>query len=290
MDKLIYTNKAGNTIEFSATSVYKWQKVDDIGGLEAVSQSIQSPYQDGTTGIGDSYFNSKVIAVEFVVISDTLDDVMRVLYSVLNPKIGMATLTVVNDGKYYVFDKVKTRMLPSRLGAKDRGKTFQITKVIFEVYNPYLQDFNVTETNAISGASTFSFPVAINSSFKFGYFNQDGFTLTNNGDVECPLSIVLDGPQTAPLAITKVLTNEKIVIGLNLTADERLVISTSFDDINVVKYTLSTGEFVSAFDYIDVAQTEFFQLALGDNNITITANSTEIGSAILKFRNRYVGV
>ena len=290
MEKLIYTNKAGQTIEFSATSKYKWQTVDDIGGLEAVSQSIKSPYQDGSTGVGDSYFDSKIIAVEFVVISDTLDADMRTLYNVLNPKLGMASLTVVNDGKYYLFDKVKTRMLPSRLGAKDRGKTFQITKVIFEVYNPYLQDLNVSETKAVSGASTFAFPVAITSGFKFGYFNQDGFVLTNLGDVECPLSIIIDGPQTAPLTIEKVLTSEKIVIGLNLTADERLVISTSFDDINVIKYTVSTGEFESAFEYIDVSQTEFFQLATGDNNITITAASTEVGSATLQFRNRYVGV
>lgn len=290
MEKLIYTNKAGQTIEFSATSKYKWQTVDDIGGLEAVSQSIKSPYQDGSTGVGDSYFDSKIIAVEFVVISDTLDADMRTLYNVLNPKLGMASLTVVNDGKYYLFDKVKTRMLPSRLGAKDRGKTFQITKVIFEVYNPYLQDLNVSETKAVSGASTFAFPVAITSAFKFGFFNQDGFVLTNTGDVECPLSIMIDGPQTAPLTIEKVLTSEKIVVGLNLTEDERLVISTSFDDINVIKYTVSTGEFESAFEYIDVSQTEFFQLATGDNNITITAASTEVGSATLQFRNRYVGV
>jgi len=290
MEKLIYTNKAGQTIEFSATSKYKWQKVDDIGGLESVSQSIQSPYQDGSTGVGDSYFSSKVISVEFVVTSESLDEDMRTLYSILNPKLGIATLTVVNDGKHYIFDKVKTRMLPSRPGGKDRGKTFQITKVIFEVYNPYLQDFNYTEIKAISGASTFNFPVAINESFRFGYFNQSGFNLNNVGDAECPLNIIIDGPQSSPLTITKVLTNEKIVIGLNLTVDERLVISTSFDDINVIKYTLSTAEFESAFEYIDVAQTDFFQLALGDNNIAITANASEIGTATLKFRNRYVGV
>lgn len=290
MEKMIYTNSLGQTIEFSATSKYRWQKLDDIGGTDAITQTIKSPYQDGVTGIGESYFDSKVIKIDFAVISETLDADMRTLYSVLNPKLGMATLTIVNNGQYYRFGKVKTRSLPTRLGAKDRGPRFQLSNAIFEVYDPYLTDYKATEVEATSGASAFVFPVAITDSFKFGYFNQDGFVLTNSGDVPAPLEIIIDGPQSSPLEIQNTVTDEKIVIGLDLTADERLTITTALDDINVTKTTISTGGKVSAFEYIDVSQTEFFQLVVGENNIVIKANATEIGTATLKHRNRYVGV
>lgn len=290
MEKMIYTNSLGQTIEFSATSKYKWQKVDDIGGTDAASQTIKSPYQDGVTGIGESYFESKVIKLDFAVISETLDADMRALYNVLNPKLGMASLTIVNNGQYYQFDKVKTRSLPTRLGAKDRGPRFQLSNVIFEVYDPFLTDYNQTEVIATSGASTFKFPIAITNSFKFGYFNVDGFVLENNGDVPAPLEIIIDGAQISPLEIQNTVTGEKIVISLSLTADERLTITTALDNINVIKTTLSTGVQVSAFEYIDASQTEFFQLETGENNIVIKANQTDVGSATLRFKQRYVGI
>jgi hypothetical protein len=285
--KLIYTDKNNKTIEFSATSKCILQKVD-IGGTDAVSQTVKSPYQDGESGVGDSYFKSKLIKIDFTVLSDTLDADIRTLYNVLNPKTGMATLTVINNDQYYVYDKVKTKTLPSRLGNKSRGPNFQVTSIILEAYDPYLKDYNSTEIQAISGASTFSFPVGITDTFSFGFFNVDGFVLENKGDVECPLEIVIDGPQTAPLEITN--GDEKIVITTNISADESLKITTELENINVVKTTISTGVQESAFQYIDVDQTEFFQLAIGENNIVITANATDVASALLKFRNKYVGV
>lgn len=279
MDRLIFTNAIGQTIEFSPLSKYKLRNISDLGGADAINNSISSPYQDGTTPIGDSFFNSKLIGVDFATMSDNLVADLRVLDNILNPKLGVGTLKFEQGGDGRVLNKVKVRKLPTRPREKNRGIGFQLSSVIFEAFDPLYSDPDYTDAEVATGANVFSFPLNISETYVFDYLNTAGVTVTNSGDVECPVTVIFDGPKTAPISIENLTTGEKIVLALDLLENERLTVTTAIYDTNAIKTDLLTGAEAVAFQYIDVAQTTFFQLALGDNTIKITSNEADVEEA-----------
>ena len=290
MERLIFTNAIEQTIIFDEGGLYRWLEVDDLGGLEADFMTSSSPYQDGMTSVGEAYFNPRAIKVKFVVVSDTLDEGLRHLNSVLNPKLGLGKLSYERNGKTYVLNKVKTRMLPTLPGAPSRGVAYQVTSVIFEVFDPYFTDEAYLEASITTGDNCLAFPVNLNDSFVFDFINTAGIVVTNSGDVDCPIAIVLDGPKNSPLTIENMGTGEKIVLALSLLENERLTITTGIDDINVIKDDLATGESTVAFQYIDVAQTTFFKLPRGATTLKISAGEAEVEEATLRFKQRWVGI
>lgn len=290
MQRLTFKNENGQEIEFSANSVYKWLDVDDLGGVTARGQSVSSPYQDGESPVGLSYFNAKTLTVKMVVISNNLKDAMRNLNAILNPKIGVGQLIYEDNGDIRVYNKVKTRILPKIPNATQKGDTFLYTSATFELYDPLYSDLEFTEQEVGTSTFYFSFDLNITDEYEFDTQNVNGVTVNNQGDVECPVEISIDGPVTAPLEIENSTTGEKMVIALDIEADTRLTITTELDNINVVKLDLNTGVTTSGFAYIDVAETTFFYLRKGENTLTITGNAADVETATIKFKNKYVGV
>lgn len=290
MERLIFTNAQGQTIEFDSEGTYRWTQVSDLGEVGSTFQVTASPYQDGTTPVGDSYFESRAIKVDIIIVSDDLQAAIRQMNTVLNPKVGVAKLTYERNGIRRTLNTVKTRSMPALPGGASRGSGFQISSVLFEAFDPYYSDEEYTEASVSTGGLGLEFPLDITDSFVFDYLNTTGVTVTNGGDVECPVTIVLDGPMASPLEVESITTGEKIVLGLALLANEQLTITTQMDNINVIKKNLMTGAETVAFQYIDIAQTTFFNLTRGTNTLRITANEAEMESAAIRFKQRYVGV
>lgn len=290
MERLIYTNAAGQTAIFDEIGVYRWLEVDDLGGLEADFMTSASPFQDGMTSIGDAYFTAKAIKVKFAVVSAELDAALRSLNSILNPKLGLGKLTYERSGKSYVLNKVKTRTMPTLPGTPSRGISYQLTSAVFEAFDPYFTDEEFLAASISTGEICLEFPVNIFDSFVFDYTNTAGITVTNGGDVECPINIILDGPKSSPLTVENTETGEKIVLAMGLLETERLTITTGIDDINVIKEDLITGISAVAFQYIDVAETSFFRLPRGTSTLLITAGEAEVEEATIKYKQRWVGI
>lgn len=291
MSKLTFTNALGQTVEFSATSDYKWRQVDDLGGVGAVSQTTSSPYQDGSTPAGASYFQASLVKVDFVMVSATVNTLIRTLNNRLNPKLGIGTLAYEVDGVTRVFDKVKVKSMPTKIleNAKS-GATFQFSSVIFDVFNPLFSDAAYTEVEIVTSQNLMEFPLDITETYEFAIDYLDGVPVVNSGDVECPITVVVDGPITQPLTIENTTTGEKIVIGLDLLNNERLTITTDIDNTNVIKTNLITSTQTVAFEYIDITNTTFFQLPVGTSNIQITSDAGDVEVALIKYKNKYVGV
>ncbi len=290
MEQLKYVNGIGQEVVFSESSKYRWISLDDIASNNVTFQTVSSPYQDGVTFIGIPYFQSKKIALEFAVLSDSLIDDMRYLNQILNPKLGLGQLHYIRGGITYVLDQVIVSTLPSLLGAENRGNYYQKSKLIFDVFNPLFTDLEYTTAIIGSGQLLFEFPLDITDEFEFGLINASGVIVNNVGDVEAPVRIEITGEATAPLTIENVTNGGKIVIGLSLTSDEKLIITTDVDNTNVIKETISTGVQTTAFNYIDITQTDFFKLERGNNQIIITNLVSEIVGATVQYKNRYVGV
>ena len=291
MERLTFTNAQSEQIEFNKTGTYRWTRVTDLGGAEAVQQTTASPYQDGRTPVGDPLFLSRVIQIEFIVVaSDTATD-LRELNRILNPKLGSGTLTYERGGVQRMLQQVRARSLPTLPGGdKSRGQGFQLTSITLEAFDPFYADPNETDASVATGGNSFEFPLNLSDTFVFDFTNTAGVTVVNSGDVESPVTIVLDGPKSNPLEIENVTTGEKIVLALAVASGERLTITTEPDNLNVILEDLAAETETVAFQYIDVAETTFWQLARGSNNIRITAGEAQVEEATIKYRNKYVGV
>lgn len=291
MEKLIFTNANGQEIEFSNTSSYKWTQVDDLGASSVELQRTTSPFQDGSTNVSGAYFNSRTIKIDLVVVDYTdLNATFRNLNNILNPKLGLGFLSYYRDNDVKVLNKVRTRVLPSMLGGDSRDFGTQKTSIIFEVFDPLYSDLQNTEEIIAANELLFRFPIDITDAYEFDLLYADGKPIYNIGDTDCPITLIVDGAITQPLKIENTTTGEKIVIGLDLLDNERLIITTEVDNINVIKTNLITGIKTIAFEYIDIAQTSFFYLVTGENKIKVTANEGDVETAMIRFKNRYVGV
>ena len=290
MERLIFTNALGQQIIFSQTGIYRWTQVSGLGENSAVFQVASSPYQDGANPIGTAYFESRAIKLDMIIVSTDMAQSVRELNRILNPKLGRATLTFEQDGAQKVLNDVRTRVLPSLLGANSRGIGFRLSTAIFEAFDPLYSDAEYTDAEITTGANAFSFPLDITNAFVFDYTNDAGVIVTNSGDVDCPVTVIFDGPKSSPLTVENITTGEKIVLALDLLTDERLTITTGVDNTNVILTDLNTGAETVAFQYIDVAQTTFFNLMRGTNTLKITAGEALVEEAIVRFKNKYVGV
>jgi len=290
MERLTFTNAQSEQIEFNKTGTCRWTSITDLGAAEVAFQTTASPYQDGRTPVGEPLFLPRAIQIQFLIVSSNIPAALRELNRILNPKLGNGTITYERDGFTRMLQKVRARVLPSMPGGRSRGLGFQMTSVTLEAFDPFYADVAETEAGVDTGGNYFEFPLNITEDFVFDYINTAGVIVTNSGDVESPITIVLDGPKSAPLEIENVTTGEKIVLALELLEGERLTITTEPDNLNVILTDIGTGSDFVAFQYIDVAQTTFWQLARGQNNIKIAAGEAEVEEATVKYRNKYVGV
>ena len=291
MEKLIFTNANGQEIEFSNTSSYKWTQVDDLGASSVELQRTTSPFQDGSTNISGAYFNSRTIKIDLVVVDYIdLSATFRNLNNILNPKLGLGSLSYYRDSDVKVLNKVRTRVLPSMLGGDSRDFGMQKTSIIFEIFDPLYSDAVATEELVAASELLFNFPLEVIETYVFDLLYADGKPIYNTGDTDCPITLIVDGAITKPLKIENTTTGEKVVIGLDLLDNERLTITTEIDNINVIKTNLITGVKTTAFEYIDISQTTFFYLIRGENKIKVTANEGDVETAMIQFKNRYVGV
>lgn len=287
---MTFTNARGDSVEFSAASKYRWMAVDDLGGAEAVQQTVASPYQDGVTATGDSYYMMRTLDVMLAVIDADLRTAIRDLNTALNPKLGMGTLLYEDGPVRRSLDRVKVRKLPTLPDGGSRGARVQLTHILFDAYDPLYTDGVDTEVVLGTSGDSFSFPLDITDSFEFDYVSAGGVPVVNGGDVPCPLTITIEGPVAAPLVVENLTTGEKVVVDIAVLAGESLHISTGVADTSVILEDTATGERVSAFQYIDVAQTTFFLLGLGVNYISVTADGEPSNSATIRYRQRYLGL
>ena len=290
MSKIIFKNSLNQEIEFSADSKYRWTSVDDLGGISCEVQTTTGPFQDGVTPVGDSYFESRVIALKMIIVSDNIRSDLRYLNTVLNPKLGNRTLIYQSGDIERALKSVRVRALPTLPDGNNKGKRYQVSSIVFEAFDPLYTDVEATEIDVASGADLFSFPLDIVEDFIFSYTNNDGVIVSNDGDTETPIIIQIDGPVSAPLLIENLTTGEQIKIALDLLAGECLVIDTSITNTSVKKIDLDTREEENAFQYLDIANSTFFMLARGTNLIKVTANAFDVEQATLLYNNKYVGV
>lgn len=147
---------------------------------------------------------------------------------------------------------------------------------------PFLLDIVESSKEIVTWIGGISFPLKLPT--KFSTAGPRIINAVNNGDVETPIKIEIFGPATNP-KITLQETGEFIRIKDTLTADDIVTITTEFGNKRVEK----NGE--NAFNILDLPDSTFFNLQVGDNVIEFTTEDIANNAKVkISYRNRYLGI
>ncbi|WP_153465141.1 phage tail family protein [Sediminibacillus terrae] len=287
MKKITFTNTRGESIVIGSQAPFFLTSIDGLGDVEADNQSQKAPYQDGSIPF-DSRLEERVIPFTVSIKANTPGDLpglRQTLARVFNPKLGEGTLTY-EDGYQTKVIKGKADSIPTFPSGKgNRTPLKQTSSVSLTCYDPYWKDPQEVSRALKAYEGRFTFP--FNFPVEFGV-EGDSTSIYNEGDVETPVQINIQGPVSNPMVKNRT-TGDYIRIWRTLSADEVLHIDTNQQNKRVEIY-LNGSVIQKAWGYLD-DYSELFKLIPGQNEISYVADSsTDNAIASIAWKNRYVGI
>lgn len=277
MQRIIFTNSRGQSVELKSSAPFLLQSVDGLGDVDADVQTQKAPFQDGSTYI-DSVLQERAISLEVVIIASdkpTLLQQRQYLASIFNPKLGPGMLRYENGEVVREIEAVPDGVPVFPSGRENRGPIFQKALVNLLCPNPFWKSTKITEEPTFE--PLFSFP--FEGMFQIG-IQRDARIIVNDGDAPAPLQIEFYGPATNPVIMNKT-TGEFIKVNQTLGENEIMEIDTTPGKKSVY-FIQPDGTKRNVFNWIDPEST-FFQLVVGENEIEYSADS-DIQGAIVNIR------
>lgn len=288
MQKLTFTNQRGQTLTIGYSRPYFIQNLVGLSDAPIDLLSARGYQQDGQTAAGQ-YFQARSITFSISVFGNDLEEIFqnrRSLLAFLNPKDNF-TIVYQND---YLTVKFYCRVdaAPGFTSTQSNKGKNQYCAVSLICDNPYLFDIQETGLLMLIEEDALYFPLLFADEIIFSTTSSKQSTINNIGDVETPVRIQFHGATTNP-TITNETTGEFIKVNKTILANEILEVSTGYGDKRV-EIIAEDGTRTNAFQYIDLTST-FFQLDVGDNLITYSADSgADSAQVYVYYTNRYVGV
>ena len=288
MRKLIYTNERGESVELSSEN-FRLRELNGIGGADTDIQTQKGAYQDGETYI-DTLLEMRDISIELTIVAkdnETIYKLRQKLAQVFNPKLK-GELTYKYHDEVRVIDVVpdSSPEFPST-----PAPTSQPAIVNLICPDPYWQEVELSGERLGDLVEKMTFPLMLSPTEVYDTtFARRGYEalLGNDGDVDCPVTIIFHGPAENP-QINNLTTDEFIKINQTLQSGERLEITTGFGNKRA-EIIDDDGNVQNAFHYLDLEST-FWQLKPGDNYITFFADvDRDQAAVIIRYRNRYAGI
>lgn len=266
MQKVIYTNSMGQSIELKNCAPFLLTKIDGTGGVKTTLLTTKSPGQDGKSLHG-VLLEERTLNIEGAVIGSNTEDTYRKrqeLCSIFNPKID-GTLTYINDAGTHTIE-CTVEDTPT---FKDKVSVIQQFLVQLFCPDPFWEDLQEDKSEIASWIGDFEFN---ESNFEIG---EEGIemehresslivNINNTGDVECGMRIEFTALATVVNpSLFNVYTRKYIKIKRTLQAGDKIVINTSFAN-KKVELIKSNGTTSNVFNWIELAS-DFLQLVVGDN-------------------------
>lgn len=287
MQKLLYTNSRGQSIELKNSGPFLLQKFDPDTPKSTILSS-KAPGQDGKTYHG-TLLEERVLNIEVAVFGDNSADMYaqrKKLCSIFNPKLT-GTLTYTNDNGEY---KIGCSTLDSP-SPKSRHEPMQEFLIQLSCPNPYWLDIFETKEEIALWIGSFEFPLEISTTgIEMANRVSNLIVNANNiGDVECSMKIEFTAlASVVNPSILNVYSQEFIKVKRTLVAGDKLVINTEFGNKKVEM--IHNGVSTNVFNYIDL-ETTFLQLDVGDNLLRYDAeNGIDNLEVAIYFTPKYVGV
>lgn len=262
MEKLIFTNNRGWSIELKNSGPFILTKIGGTGSPKTTLLTSKAPNQDGKSYHG-TLIEERILPIEGAIIGNSIEDVYRKrkeLCSIFNPKIP-GTLNYINDFGEYKIDCV----IEDSPAFKE--KTANIQDFLIQVYcpKPYWLDIYETKEEVAVWVGDFEFNLEVpEEGIEMGHRVSNLIcNVFNKGDVECSMRIEFKALATVVNpSLLNIYTKKYIKVRRTLQEGDKLVIDTSFGNkkIEIVK----NNERINVFNWIDLSST-FLQLNVGDN-------------------------
>jgi hypothetical protein len=270
MQKIIFRNSRGRSLEFKNSRPFILTKIEGTGCPQTTILTSKTPNQDGKTHHGTT-IEERILTIEGAIFADNVADMYKKrqeLCSIFNPKLK-GTLTYTNDNSTHEIECT----IDSSPTFKESLSNIQHFLIQLFCPNPFWTDELETKKEIAVWMGDFSFPLElIEDGIEMGH-RESSFivNINNSGDVETGMRIELVALATVvnPF-ILNVDTQEYIKIKRTLVVGDRLVINTHFANINVelIKDNITSN----VLNYIDLNST-FLQLEIGDNLLRYDADS-----------------
>ncbi len=287
MQKVIYINDFGQSIELSNSGPFKLKKFDQ-GVPKTTMISTKSPNQDGKTH-HETLLEERTPQIEGIIEGINYEDLFNKrasLFKIFNPKIKGYLIYTNDAGTHKI--KCSVQDGPS---IKDKVEFVQEFLIQFYCPDPYYKEqFETKEELALwQGDFQFEFEIT-ESGIELGHRVSTLIVNANNtGDIPCGMRIEFTALATVVNpSILNVYTQEFIKVKRTMIAGDRLVINTEFGNKKVEM--IHNGVSTNVFNYIDLSST-FLQLDIGDNLLRYNAESgIDNLEASIYFTPKYVGV
>ena len=284
MQRIIFTNARGQSVELKSSAPFLLQSINGLGDVDADIQIQKAPFQDGSTYI-DSVLQERPISLEVVILADKsiLLEKRQYLASVFNPKLGKGVLRYENGETIREIEAVPDGVPTFPSGQDNRGPTFQKALVNLICPNPYWKSTEITEEPTFE--PLFQFP--FEGVFEIGV-QRDLRIIMNDGDAPTPVFIEFHGPAVNPMIVNRT-TGEFIKVNQTLGENEIMEIDTTPGKKSVY-FIQPDGTKRNVFNWIDLEST-FFQLVVGENEIEYSADSDIQGAIVnISYRKLYNAV
>jgi hypothetical protein len=289
IEKLIYTNERGESVEFSHASRYHTNEVSGLNDIRNAIYSFSSMGQDG-----DTYLGSRIEAREIEIVGNikerTKDEMIRrrrFLTRVLNPQLS-ATLTYEYGDFRRIIDCTVDNAPVFPPKAVYQGFTIQL-KCLY----PFWREETESRADIALWSDNFEFELEIpeDEGIEFGYRQPSLIVnIHNGGDVKTGMRVEFRavGSVVNP-SLINVDTGEFMKFNnLTLPAGEVLTVSTYYGKKEIT--ITSNNEVLNGFRYWDIDST-YLQLAVGDNLFRYDADSDIEGLEVSIYHNNmYLGV
>lgn len=269
MEKLIFTNSRGESIELRNSAPFLIQNIEGLGSPAVTPITSKAVGQDGET-YHESLLEPRDIRIEAVILAKNnieLFDLRRRLNRVFNPKMGEGTLTYINDfGEWNI--KAASMQAPVEGEKFSSSQRFMLN---LRAYNPYWRNIREYKTEIAMWVGDLAFPIDIpETGMEFGHRVSNLIVnIYNEGDVSCGMRIEFKAlASVVNPSLIDINTSRYIKVNQTLEKNDRLIITTHY--MNKKVELIRNNVTYNVFNYIDLSS-DFLQLEVGDNRLRYDA-------------------
>lgn len=267
MQRIIFTNSRGKSIEFGRNDPYILTSVDGLGDVTAINATQKSSYQDGTTLVNSS-LEERFITLQVSMYALDISEISmerQKLSSVFNPKLGEGMLQYIYGDEIKVIHAVADHVPIFPSGRENRLGNHQVVMITLRCPNPYFRNVSDEKTEIAFWEPNFEFPLEIETDgIEMGIRSPSLIVnVLNDGHVDTGMLIKFKALGTLKNpSLVNVNTGEFFKINRTLTAGEVITVNTNSGKKRIESSL--NGVTSNIFNNISFGSS-FLQLEIGDN-------------------------
>lgn len=293
INKIIYENERGISIELNRDRPLFLFKPEGFGGLESDIVSSKNAYQDGIN-IFKTILKDRILTLNCYLEVDNEQQrhiLKRKLYNAFNPKLKGHMKIYIDSG--YLRGASNLRVIQAPLFEDDYEGLNELVSFQIQLAMPlpYFEDINENRVDFGNDIGNFFFDLEIEEEGKELSIKNNSIVtnIFNEGDAQTPIKVVFKARTVIENpSIYNVYTKEFIKLNYTMQEGEEITVTTHHGNKRVESYL--NGITKNIFNVLDINST-FIWLDIGDNVIRYDSDTMiEQLEVYIYYTNYYLGV